>query len=246
MATGAGYTFLPVDPAPAVLATPLIDVTGTVANPGTGGNTAAEGRMRGPTDVALGREVIIEDVDSPGQGYRRVHPGFPMIPDGMGGMVPSRLTRVRFNLTFGAFLSFWTNATARPGATGDAADRLYSVLLEQPWQVRAVWTIDATGAPTAVGAPTITAGAAVTRNPLARASATSVEVRPPTGLSLLATDAQRRAAFATAHVPGGPHRHISGRPLDAVPAATSVEPRILARHLPLHHLVKRSAPLRVV
>jgi hypothetical protein len=259
MATGAGNTFLPGNPAPAIAAVPFLD-SGR-ANVGTGGQTATLGqsRMNGATNVALGQEVTVEAVDSPGQGdpadpavppgYPRVDPGFPTIPDGLGGMVPSRLTRVRFNLTFNAFLSFWTNATSttatpQPGATGAAADRLYSVLLEQPWQIRAEWNINAAGNAVAVAAPAITAGAAVTRDPLARASATNVEVRPPWGVRLLATDAQRDGR-APALAPKGPHGHVSSRPRVAVALAKVAESRIFASHPRLHHLAKQSAPFRL-
>jgi hypothetical protein len=125
--------------------------------------------------------VIVEAVDSPGDGESANHPGFPA----------ARLVAFRMNLDFSAFMCFWTNITAVSGATGDPADRLYSVLRQVNWRMRGQWTINpATGAITTVVVPTVTNPSSVTTSPAVAAVTTPIEVRNPTGLSLLARNAQ--------------------------------------------------------
>jgi hypothetical protein len=180
-ATGnfAGPLFLPGDPAPVIRAAPLLD-TGRPA-PGTGGDssTLTRSRIGTTTNLPLGQRKLIETVDSPGQPYPGVHPGFP----------GRRITQARFNLFFGGFLTLWTNVSGAIGPTGDVADRTYAVILEQPWTISATYNINvATGAGTAVGTPAITMGAPTTRNPVVPVTATSAVMVPPTGLSLLALD----------------------------------------------------------
>lgn len=190
-ATGAGLTgraFIPGNPAPALEPPPLLD-TGR-GNPGSGGDTACltRSRIRTRTNLrtplapaAVGQRFLVEAVDSPGDGDGPNHPGFPA----------AQLVRFRFGLDFSAFLCFWTNITAVSGATGDPADRLYSALRQINWRMRGEWTVNpATGAIAQVTAPSVQITGSTTFNPLAAAVSVPVEVRPPTGLSLLARDAR--------------------------------------------------------
>jgi hypothetical protein len=159
-------------------------------SPGTGGDTATLTRSRIRTrlnlrsaaaPVAVGQRLLVEAVDSPGDGEGANHPGFPA----------AQLIRFRFGLDFGAFLCFWTNISAASGPTGDPADRLYSALRQVNWRLRGEWTINpGTGAIAVVTAPTTTITGSTTFTPLARAAATPAEVRSPTGLSLLARNAR--------------------------------------------------------
>jgi hypothetical protein len=129
--------------------------------------------------------VRIDAVDSPGDGDGATHPGFPA----------ARLTRFDFGLTFRNFLSFWTDN--RPGAaTGGPGNHpgllLYSVLLQFDWAMQGAWSINpGTGAVAQITAPTVTNPQTLTTSPAAPAATTAVEIAPPTGLNLLARDAQR-------------------------------------------------------
>jgi hypothetical protein len=97
-ATGAslsGPAFIPADPAPVLVAPPLLD-TGR-GSPGTGGDTATltSSRIRtrlnlrsAAAPVAVGQRLLVEAVDSPGDGEGANHPGFPA----------AQLIRFRFGL----------------------------------------------------------------------------------------------------------------------------------------------------
>ncbi|MDO3379167.1 peptidoglycan-binding protein [Geoalkalibacter halelectricus] len=181
--------FLPGDPVPILVAPPLLD-SGRQPNPGSGGNTAtlSTSRITSRTPLrtplapaAVGERLLVEAVDSPGDGEGANHPGFPA----------AQLVRFQFGLTFKAFLSLWTNLSASIGATGDPADRLYSVLREVDWDMEGEWTLTpATGAITEVTAPRVSILASSTATPPDPAETTDAEIRPPTGLSLLARDAR--------------------------------------------------------
>lgn len=185
-ATGRGPTFLPGDPAPVLVAPSLLD-SGRPA-PGIGGDTACLSRSRIRTrttlrtaaaPAAVGQRILVEAVDSPGDGEGPTHPGF----------AAARLIRFKFGLDFSAFLCFWTNITGASGATGDPSDRLYSVLLQVDWRMRGEWTINpTTGVIAVVTAPTVTSATRTTTSPAVAAVARPVEVRFPTGLNLLARD----------------------------------------------------------
>ncbi len=182
-ATGANHTFLPADPPPAIVAPTLLD-TGR-GTPGTGGDSATltSSRMRtrnslrtAAAPAAVGQRILVEAIDSPGDGEGSIHPGFPA----------AKLVRFHFGLTFSASLCFWTNIT---GTKGDPADRLYSVLQRLEWMMDGEWTVNpATGAIAVVTAPKARITARTTFNPLAAAVTTPVEVRFPTGLGFLARD----------------------------------------------------------
>lgn len=175
-ATGAGNTFLPGDPAPAVLAPPLLDTgRAPAATRGTGGDTATltTSRIRSRTNQPLGQRWLIEAVDSPRLSTPGTHPGF----------AAANLVRFRFHLDFRAYLCFWTSISGGSGATGVACSRVYSVLREFTWRMRWEGTIAggvlATVTPRAVSIP---AAGQLTHTPAAAAAATGVEVRAPTAL----------------------------------------------------------------
>lgn len=180
-AAAAGRAFLPGDPAPALLAPPLLDTGRPGA--GSGGDTATltRSRVKSRTPLAAGERLVVESVDSPGDGDGPTHPARPA----------ARLETFHFELDFQASLCLWVNRARASGATGDPCDRLYVVALEVPWRMLGEWSVNpATGAVTVVVAPAVTKGAAVTHSPAVPVAQTAVEVRPPTGLSLLARDAR--------------------------------------------------------
>lgn len=228
-ATGAGNTFIPGDPAPALVAPPLLD-SGR-GSPGTGGETATltRSRVKSKTNRSLGQRWIVESVDSPGDSAPLTHPHFG-----------TALNRYHFELFFSTALAFWTNVSGVSGASGDIADRVYAVIQDYHWDMRGEWTVSALGVVTnvtpmsvaisgprkatkpynagavtaanaAVGGKKLTnkrkdrakrktwmdayekGGGAVTgrnviHDPAFEAHDVNCEVRPPTGLSLLAND----------------------------------------------------------
>ena len=183
-ATGGGVAspiFLPGDPAPALVAPPLLD-SGRL-NAGTGGDTACltTSRIRSRSNRPIGQRFRVEAVDSPGDGEGATHPGFPA----------ANLVRFRFRLYFRAYLCFWTNVSRNSGATIHAGCRLYCVLRQIKWRMRGEWSVTpATGAIAVVTAPRVQITSRNTFAPIASAESTSVEVRHPTGLRLLARDAR--------------------------------------------------------
>lgn len=184
LATGGnanGRVFLPGDPAPSLVAPILLD-TGR-APPGVGGDSACltRSRIRSRANLAIGQRIVVESVDSPGDGDGPTHPGRPA----------ARLERFHFGLDFQASLCIWVNRSGASGATGAPADRLYAVVLEVPWSMVGEWTITpATGAVAVAVAPAVTKGAARRHAPPKAVDAAAVEVRAPTGLNLLARDAR--------------------------------------------------------
>jgi hypothetical protein len=177
--TGGNNTFIPGDPAPALVAPALLD-TGR-GTPGTGGDTATltRSRIRTRTDQPVGQRWRVESIDSPGDGDGANHPGFPA----------AVLTRFRFHLDFKAYLCFWTSISGGSGATGVACCRVYTVLHEYTWRMRGEWTI-AGGALTVVTAPSVRISGRTTHNPAVAAADSPIEVRAPTGLNLLGRDAR--------------------------------------------------------
>ncbi|HEY6340400.1 MAG TPA: Ig domain-containing protein [Bryobacteraceae bacterium] len=186
----ANGIFVPGGAAPALVVPPLLD-TGR-HSPGTGGNTATLGRsrIRSRTDLARGSRIAIDAVDSPKMSFARNDPGFPA----------STLRAVNFGLTFNAYLALWTNATGAIGATGDAADRLYTVGLISPSDMTASWDINGAGVATTNGAPSVgSVGRTSQQNALLQAAATRMEVCSPTALrvhaKLTSIDSHRLGAM---------------------------------------------------
>ncbi|NYI59201.1 peptidoglycan-binding protein [Cellulomonas soli] len=180
-ATGPGGEFIPGDPAPALVVPPVLD-TGRPGG-GSGGETSSltRSRIRSRTPLPIGQRWIVEAVDSPGVGITNPHPA----------VAAARLTAFTLRIRFDATLTLWTNATAVAGATGDPADRLYGALERVDWQLDGRWTIDpGTGAIAVVSAPASAVTARVPSTPAVTATASGVEVRPPTGLNTLVQDAR--------------------------------------------------------
>jgi len=149
---------------------------------GTGGETATltRSRIRSRTDQAIGQRWIVESIDSPGDSAPLRHPA----PH------HARLQRYHFELHFSAFLSFWTNRTSTADATGDPADRIYLCARSYNWDMLGEWTVGPApgNAITEVTAISVTISGQQTHNPLNENHNVNCEVRPPTGLSLLAND----------------------------------------------------------
>lgn len=181
--TPASPIFLPGDPAPALIAPPLLDSGRGSGTVGRGGNSATltRSRIRTRTDQALGERWVVEAVDSPGDGEPPTHPGF----------ASATLRSFQFGLTFSATLGIWTNRSATITATGDPADRAYAVVLQLTWAQNGQWNIaPTTGAITVVTAPTTTITGRTTTSPAVPASTTPVEVRFPASTDQLARDAR--------------------------------------------------------
>ncbi|WP_324651568.1 peptidoglycan-binding protein [Georgenia sp. H159] len=180
--------FLPGDPAPALIAPPLLDSGRGAGVVGRGGDSATltRSRIRPPRAARpLGQRWIVEAVDSPGDGEPATHAGFPA----------ATLRRFDFGLTFRATLAAWTTLTAVPGDPGPVGDRpvdrAYVVVLEKAWSQLGAWTIDpATGAVTVVTPPATTDDATTTHSPAVAAATTPVEVRFPASTDQLARDAR--------------------------------------------------------
>ena len=183
-ATGPGGEFIPVDPAPALVAPPILD-SGRGA-PGTGGDSSALGqsRIRNRTNQAVGERWIVEAVDSPGVPAGLVGGGHPVV-------AAARLTDFLTRLRFACHLTVWTNLTSASGPTGDPADRLYAVLDRVVWQMDGQWTVNpAGGAVAQVVAPTTVISAQVRTSPAVAVVGTAEEVRPPAAVPLAVKDAR--------------------------------------------------------
>ncbi|MET8534248.1 peptidoglycan-binding protein [Streptomyces sp. NPDC005065] len=179
LATGAATTFLPGDPAPALVVPPILDSgRGAV---GTGGDSAALGqsRIRSRTPLAVGERWIVEAVDSPGSSAGGTHP----LP------ASGQLTAFVFEIRFNCFLSLWTNLSAASTPTVHPANRLYGVLHRLAWQMDGRWTINpGTGAITVATAPSTKITARTKTSPAVPAVSAGVEVRAPSAVPLLARD----------------------------------------------------------
>ena len=176
-ATGGGRTFLPADPAPILVAPPLLD-TGRPGG-GTGGETATltSSRIRSRTPQALGQRWIVEAIDSPGNGTSLTHIAFG-----------TRILTYHFELHFGAHLSFWANRSGAAGATGDPADRAYATLRSFEWDMLGEWSIDAANTITTTTPMAVTISNPQTHNPPDEADRAGCEVRPPTALNIFGSD----------------------------------------------------------
>jgi hypothetical protein len=169
--------FIPGDNAPSLYAFPHLD---TGRDPGgIGGETAVMGRS-GVWDASANRPVgqrfTLRCIDSPGRVFDREHPHYP------GAL----LHQIHYDQQFQASFCFWTNVSADRDATGDAADRVYSVLRIVPWSVVGDWNVDSTNAvPVLDNTPnphTIATGVRATVD-MGRAQDNGVEVRPPSGIT---------------------------------------------------------------
>ncbi|WP_407343266.1 peptidoglycan-binding protein [Pengzhenrongella phosphoraccumulans] len=181
-ATGPNGAFVPADPAPAIVAPPILD-TGRGA-PGSGGDSLALGqsRIRTPrTNRPLGERWIVEAVDSPGSGADGTHPV----------VAAARLTSFQIRIRFDCTLMVWTNRARSSAPTGAPADRLYAADERLVWQLDGTWGVTpATGAIAVVAAPATVISARVPSSPAISAVTSGVEVRPPSAVPLLAQDAR--------------------------------------------------------
>ncbi|MBL8173703.1 MAG: hypothetical protein JNK48_03485 [Bryobacterales bacterium] len=178
---GGTPMFIPADPAPNLLAFPVLD-TGR-PNGGLGGESATMSRSGGWDLLAnrsVGKRYTLRCIDSPGRGFLLVHP-----TNGNSG-----LTNVHYVQAFRANFCFWTNITNARGTTGDPCDRVYSVIRTMDWEAHGDWTI-AWNNPGAGWVQTLTVTTPhdiqvsnpATVNPLGAADQNGVEVRPPSGIT---------------------------------------------------------------
>jgi hypothetical protein len=174
---GGDYLFQPGDPAPARLAWPVLD-TGRPAG-GTGGETATMTSSQAHSAIprSVGERWTSACLDSPGRSLPLAHPVQP------GAL----LQHVRYHQEFTAYFCFWTNVTCKREATGDPADRVYSVIRIVPWEINGEWDVDYAPAvslratvPHQIRAPR---ARRTTVDPIGRAQDHGVEVRPPSGIS---------------------------------------------------------------
>ena len=121
-------------------------------------------------------------MDAPKRGFVKNH---PIVANAV-------LQSIHYVQQFNANFCFWTNAGKSRGATGDPANRLYSVLLIVPWQVIGDWAVTYPPAPAGGPAPVpvlavVTPHSASTGTrttlDLGRAEDNGVEVRPPSGIT---------------------------------------------------------------
>ncbi|MBV9354854.1 MAG: hypothetical protein JO023_04945, partial [Chloroflexi bacterium] len=173
----ADFVFQPGDPAPAPLVWPVLD-TGR-DDPGTGGESATMTRSLAHSSIPrpVGERWTSACLDSPGRTLPMAHPVH----------ASALLQHVRYHQEFTAYFCLWTNVTCTRAATGDPADRLYSVVRIIPWEILGEWEVD--------HAPSLALRATVphqvraprsrrtTVDPAGRAQDHGVEVRPPAGIS---------------------------------------------------------------
>jgi hypothetical protein len=132
---------LPGSPAPAVLATPILDAN--VGGMG-GGTSLISPRSSRRSAGELGYRLTVEAVDSPGSNFPRVHPGFP-------GPPPSLLERMWTEIPFRDYLVLYTNLDEDDPANHHAppapyvpafADQTYVVIYKTGWTVHGIWDVD--------------------------------------------------------------------------------------------------------
>jgi hypothetical protein len=170
--------FLPTDPLPIEYAFPHLD---TGRDPGgVGGETAVMGRSGVwdpvPANQQVGKQYTLRCIDSPGRGFYRVHPTHPQ----------ALLFQIHYEQRFKANFCFWTNVTQGRAATGDPADRVYSVVRTMTWSVDGDWDVDSTQAVpvlTNTVAHVLAVQNPTTIAPIGRAQDHAVEVRPPSGIT---------------------------------------------------------------
>ena len=169
--------FLPTDPAPALLAFPVLD-TGRVPG-GLGGETAVMGRS-GVWDLSVNRPVgerrTLRCIDSPGRDFLQAHPG----------NANALLTHIRYVQRFRAHFCFWTNVSMSRGSTNDVAERVYSVKRLMDWAATGNWDVNSAGAVpvlTVRRRHDIKVSGRTTLKPIGRAQDNGVEVRPPSGIT---------------------------------------------------------------
>ena len=167
---------------------PLLDTT-NFANPGTGGNLAVgteEGAPGPPTPIVktdrptVGQTWQVEMWDSPGFGAQANYLFDPT----------AVLRGFRYNLDFRCDLCFWTNVNRVPGATADAANRLYASVQTDGWRIRYEVSFNAAGNLSVVTAYAITRTNDRKPTRLAKpVDGARLEVRFPIVLNVVAIDA---------------------------------------------------------
>jgi hypothetical protein len=146
----AALEFDPGAVAPVLINGPLIDSLNP--SPGIGGDSSLGSTSTfqdAPVDAldpdplpVLGKRKRVTYVDATRQGFPAVHP----TPEN------SKLTEIDYNFDFDGFLVLWSSVTGAPNQvtgvpsyTGVLAERTYAAILEQPWSIRATFSVDAQG-----------------------------------------------------------------------------------------------------
>lgn len=173
---GGDPRFRPTDPAPVVLALPLLD-SGRNPN-GAGGNTAtmtSSGRWDTRVNRPVGERVTMICIDSPGTPFLRQH----------SEHAAALLQSIQADVDFRSYYCFWTNISGSAGATGDPGDRVYSVIRTASWTIRGSWDVNPTAALMVLNNTTVHAIAynGATVNPIGRVQDAGGEVRPPSAIT---------------------------------------------------------------
>jgi hypothetical protein len=176
--------FLPSDPPPLLLALPLLD---SLPNAGIGGDSSSIGPQQTRQSIgqrlAYGQRFIVQGIDSPGMPFPMVHPAF-----GNPG-----ITQCEMNQSYAAFLVVWSSMVSNSQPNNAPADRLYGLVLTQPWSITAAYNIAANGTVTDIGLPTISLdpAAAVSYGSAVALPTTAPIMIPPAILSVLTVNAGR-------------------------------------------------------
>jgi hypothetical protein len=144
--------FMPADPPPLLLPLPLLDAPPPpVASAGTGGDSSSMGpqltrQVAGQT-LAYGQRFQVRAVDSPGATYPMVHPAATF------GNPP--IVQCEMNTSFRSFLIVWASGVNNSAPSNSPPDRLYGLVLSQPWNVVSAYQVAANGSAQDIGSPTI-------------------------------------------------------------------------------------------
>jgi hypothetical protein len=169
--------FKPTDPAPTLLAFPVLD-TGRDAG-GLGGESATmsrSGKWDKQANRPVGTRYTLRCIDSPSRKFLLNHSDHPT----------AQLTDVQYVQAFRANFCFWTNVTKARGTTGDAADRVYSAAQTMDWEAHGDWTVTWAGAVATLANTNpheIVISNPNTVSPIGRAQDNGVECRPPSGIT---------------------------------------------------------------
>lgn len=168
------HVFRPADPAPNPYTWPLLDSGRDDA--GTGGNTATMRSSKvARANRPVGQRWTIQCMDSPGRSFPYNHTVVPA----------ARLRTISYNQHFTANFCFWTNHAKNEAATGDTADRLYTVILTVPWEVVGEWTVTFPAGAAVLAETTphnIQTTVRTQHNPIVDVESQNIEVRPPSGI----------------------------------------------------------------
>lgn len=167
---------------PSFASAPLLDSSMPTSGVGTGGNSSAMGSSlvtSAPLPSGLGQGNTYQAVDGPRFSFPSNDIAFP----------ESEVTGIQTAYCFTDSLVLWSNVTGNIGPSGasfQAFDHMYAVILEQPWNTMGTLNVD-TGQVATAAASCGGSGQAVVHNPVIALPATTVIGCPPTALACPAT-----------------------------------------------------------